>query len=165
MKKPIRAGLKRPIRLKLFILSLCTFLLCCKARKEAAKAIYPKDVDSPLTLILEDDYSGYEATESLIIENAKSLKAFFSKINRTRKPGLPVPKIDFSQETVIVFCPGIQKSGLRSRLQFVMETDDEMVFKSIEEGVVNELTFAEISPFYLYKMPLTSKKITVISGE
>ncbi|MGB5666541.1 MAG: hypothetical protein WBM53_06820, partial [Maribacter sp.] len=65
-----------------------------------------------LTLLLQDNYSGSDVAETMIITDAKALKSFYSKINRTRKPGLPVPEVDFTQEMILVHCSGLRKSNV-----------------------------------------------------
>ncbi|MBT8302492.1 MAG: hypothetical protein KJO63_14275 [Maribacter sp.] len=117
--------------------------------------------DERLTLILQDNYSGGDVAETLIIRDAKALNSFYSKVNRTRKPGIPVPKIDFSKEMILIYCTGEQTNGKHARLAIEEESEKEVIIstsveKSIKEGPNAALT----SPFSVYKMPLTQKEIS-----
>ncbi|MGB5666304.1 MAG: hypothetical protein WBM53_05625, partial [Maribacter sp.] len=96
-----------------------------------------------------------------VITDAKALKSFYSKINRTRKPGLPVPDVDFTKEMILVHCSGLRKSNVApSSLSIMEETDEELVLETTNGKVEQKGgDSAEISPFSVYKMPLTSKKI------
>ncbi len=119
--------------------------------------------DGPLTMVLQDNYSGAETEELLLIKDQQSLRKFFAKVNRTRKPGLPVPEIDFSKDMVIVYCGGtVNKEGVPS-LSLIEETKTHLAFKASREIAQDKSnTTAIISPFYVYKMPFTDKQIDLI---
>ena len=53
-----------------------------------------------------DSFSNVEVYETTVIKDAKSLSKFYAGINKTRKPGLPVPIVDFSKEMAILVCLG-----------------------------------------------------------
>jgi hypothetical protein len=135
----------------------------CNGQKKASMANTNevKGSGEKLTLILQDNYSGSEIEESMIIKDAKALKSFYSKINRTRKPGLPVPEIDFTKEMILIHCIGEQTSGKTAELTFVDENEDEVVVKSSAKMLEKGKTSSSItSPFSVYKMPFTQKRVT-----
>ncbi|MCK5443310.1 MAG: hypothetical protein KAJ23_15605 [Maribacter sp.] len=114
-----------------------------------------------LTLLLQDNYSGSDSAETLIIKDVKTLKVFYSRINRTRKPGLPLPKVDFTKEIVLVHCMGEQRVGALSSLSIFEETDNELVLKIKNiTAKKKETSPVSISPFSVYKLPITKKKIS-----
>ncbi|MFK5972248.1 MAG: hypothetical protein QM485_03115 [Flavobacteriaceae bacterium] len=115
--------------------------------------------DPVLTLVLEDNYSGSDTSEVIIIKDYKRLKRFFLKVNKTRKPGLLVPEIDFSKDMVIILCNGKQNEGLWSRLHFLEETREKMTLEIVQKNDTDESLTTSISPFCIYKLPLTSKEI------
>ena len=82
-------------------------LVSCKAQNTIPKQSPQQDAD--IELIDQDGYSGILEYETIVIKDAKSLNKFYSKINRTRKPGLPVPMVDFSKNMIVVVCMGKQK--------------------------------------------------------
>ncbi len=165
IKKPIRQGLTIPsasITVSICILSI-TLLACNGQKKPAMENEVVKSqaqTNSPLILVLEDNYAGTDSEETLVIKNEKSLRSFFSKINKTRKPGIPVPVVDFSKETILVYCAGEQQNNGMPRLTIVDETDTEMTLQMGSETIKNaKSTSATISPFSMYKMSSTSKSI------
>ena len=146
--------------LSLFIFAL---ILSCNGQKKAAM----KDKNDmnegseKLTLLLQDNYSGSDVAETLVITDAKELKSFYSKINRTRKPGLPVPEVDFTKEMILIHCSGEQKNGKQALLSVEEENEKEVIIStSVEKSKKSGTSSALISPFSVYKMPLTQKDIT-----
>ncbi|WP_318345082.1 hypothetical protein [Flagellimonas baculiformis] len=137
----------------LFLTLVC--LLSCNAQKHLGKEI------EGLVVLEQDGYSGVGAFEAREIRDTKSLNKFYSQINRTRKPGLPVPMVDFSQEMVLLICLGEQQGQKSLRLSKIKETETEFVVGILMDGKTGkpEETKPITTPFYLYKMPLTDKAI------
>ena len=114
-----------------------------------------------LTMVLQDNYSGSNSEETLIIKDSKSLKKFFIQVNKTRKPGLPVPEVDFTKEMVLIHCSGEQPLGRQIRLSVANENEHEIIVRSsVEKKKVKTTSSVIVSPFRVYKMPLTSKDIS-----
>ncbi|WP_108424751.1 hypothetical protein [Flagellimonas amoyensis] len=138
--------------MKRFLFLACICLLSCNAQKNMGEEI------QGLVLVEQDGYSGVEVFEAREIRETKSLHRFYSQINKTRKPGLPVPMIDFSKEMVLLVCLGAQQGKPSVRLSKIKETDTEIFI-----GVVLEAKpqgpLATQTPFYLYKMPLVDKTV------
>ena len=146
--------------LSLFIFAI---ILSCNGQKKATM----KDKNGmnegseKLTLLLQDNYSGSDVEETMIIKDVKALKSFYSKINRTRKPGLPVPEVDFTKEMILIHCSGEQKNGKQALLSVLEENEKEVIIStSVEKSEKSVTSSALISPFSVYKMPLTSKEIS-----
>lgn len=113
-----------------------------------------------LTLVLQDNYSGSSNQETFIIKDGKSLKKFFIQVNKTRKPGLPLPEVDFTKEMVLIHCSGEQPLGRQITLAVADENEHELIVRSsIEKKKGKTSSSVIISPFKVYKMPLTAKKI------
>lgn len=116
-----------------------------------------------MVLIDHHDFINIDVFETRVIRDAKSLRKFYAEINKTRKPGLPVPVVDFSKELVILVCLGEQKEDIMPVLSKLKETDEgismalELVEQKKEEATTVQATNF---PFYLYKMPLVDKTIT-----
>ncbi len=134
----------------LFLTWVC--LLSCNAQKNLGKEI------EGLVLLEQDGYSGVDAFETMEIRDTKSLNRFYSQINKTRKPGLPVPMIDFSKEMVLLVCLGEQQGQQSVQLYKTKETDAE-IFVGVTLEAKGKDPLATQTPFYLYKMPLTDKTI------
>lgn len=139
----------------LFLSFIC--LLSCKAQKQLGDEI------EGLVLLEQDGYSGIETFETKVIRDTKSLNKFYSQVNKTRKPGLPVPMVDFSQEMVLVVCLDEQQGEQAVFLSKTKETETEISI-TVQLSDVNNGESANAQaisyPFYLYKMPLTEKTIT-----
>ena len=116
-----------------------------------------------MVLIDHHSFINIDVFGARVIRDAKSLRKFYAEINKTRKPGLPVPVVDFSQELVILVCLGEQKGDKTPVLSKLKETDEgismalELVEQKKEEATTVQATNF---PFYLYKMPLVDKTIT-----
>jgi len=164
IKKHITVDLKiLTIKMKGLLLVILMIFSSCNCQKKAAMN-NEEDTNihnEKLTLLLQDNYSGSDVSETLVIKDAKELKSFYSKINQTRKPGLPVPEVDFTKEIILVHCSGLRKSNVAPpSLSVLEETDEELVLETTNGKVEQKGgDSAEISPFSVYKMPLTSKKI------
>ncbi|MBM1106748.1 hypothetical protein JQC67_11410 [Aurantibacter crassamenti] len=119
-----------------------------------------------LILIDQNNYSGADSTETIIIRDAKSLKLFYAKVNRARKPGLPVPDIDFTKEIIVIHCSSDMNYSNVNKLIIQDETDTEMVVglkkmpKTKQEHSSSEDNLL-VNPFFVYKIPFTKKKVTI----
>jgi len=152
--------------MKYFLVLVLTVFTACNGQKKVSGENTGQKSDlkaeTSMTLLLQDYYSGSETPETLVIKDVKALKAFFSKINRTRKPGLPVPEVDFSKHMVIIYCGGLRNDGGFPKLSLTAETDNQLVFKPTYPTVKDKSKFtAATSPFCVYKMPFTDKAITI----
>jgi hypothetical protein len=152
--------------MKTLILSVLLVIASCNGQKKASmrNSELAIDTSEKLVLLLRDNYSGSDAEETLIIRDVKTLRSFYSRINRTRKPGIPLPNIDFTKEIVLVHCMGEQWVGALSSLSFVDETDNELVLRITNRTTEQKETFpANISPFSVYKMSISKKKISFVN--
>ncbi len=142
--------------MKYFLFLSLVCLLSCKAQKQLGDQI------EGLVLLEQDGYSGIETFETRVIRDTKSLNKFYTQINKTRKPGLPVPMIDFSREMVLVVCLGKQQGEHSVTLSKSNETATDLtviVQLSNSSKAESANTQPVTNPFYLYKMPLTGKTI------
>jgi len=148
---------------------IVAIMLSCNGQKKMAEQ-QPANEIGQLTLVDQNNYSGADSTETMVITNAKALKSFYSRINRTRKPGLPVPEIDFSKNMVIVLCSSDEVSNNGYGLSVIEETDIEMVFGRSKMAKKEKATLSSnptplVNPFFVYKMPLTEKKVSFKNAE
>lgn len=128
----------------------------CKSQKTS---VLQETQNDTMELVLQDDYSGMVEEGILVIKDEKSLKRFFSKINRTRKPALEIPAVDFTREMLVVWCPG-ETQNPDQGLQFKNETTDVYTLERINPST-NVKQSAIISPFMVYKFPLSNKRVVV----
>ncbi|WP_343486626.1 hypothetical protein [Allomuricauda sp. d1] len=129
----------------------------CKSQKANTKM---EASNNELQLVLEDSYFPVEEKQAMVIRDEKSLMAFFSKVNQTRKPGLPVPDIDFDNEMAVIVCAGALKGSRMPHPEKKQESEEsyDIVIKNrpANQNVGKEVV---IYPFSVYKMPKTDKKI------
>jgi len=140
-----------------FVLVLGILILSCKSKEKALRVSKNKDAQD-MMVILEDSYFPSEEPFNLKIDDQKSLHNFFSKLNRTRKPGISTPILDFKEYSVIISCVGEQKNVDRIKLLRKSETDNsieiEIVF--VENKSSQDFIFY---PFAIYKLAKTNKKV------
>lgn len=147
--------------MKTTVLFLMLIFVTCNAQKNnraTTDGTESQDTHQGLVWILSDPYSGTDVAETLIVKDAKSLQKFYSQINRTRKPGLPVPNIDFSKEIVVVRCSGTTREAVAPRL-FVREVTDDKIVLGIEKTDKTFNSSAVTTPFSVYRMPRTKKEV------
>lgn len=147
-----------------FVALVVLLVAACNGQKKSAVEGSAAPSDPQLSLIVHDFYAPVDSTATLVIKNRKDLLKFYAQINMTRKPGLPVPNIDFSKEMVVVRCVGEQAHSGFPELSVMKETPEAIILglkgkksKNIESAVTNA--------FSVYKMPLTQKRIVVVPKE
>lgn len=140
------------------ILIVVVFAFSCKSQKNEQQGPVMNE-DNDLILLLEDAYFPADLPLTMTINNQKSLNSFFAKVNTTRKPGIPVPTVDFDKKMIIVVCAGEQKGIESLQLLKTNETESRIEIEMIliKNDIGKELT---IYPFCVYKLPKTSKTIT-----
>jgi len=144
--------------MKVIFVGIFFIFMSCNGQKKVTSS--SKELNNELTLLIRDSYSGISTPEIQIIKEPTSLKSFFLKINKTRKPGLAVPKIDFTKEMVILLCSGEQTGDATTKIAKGKESSTNLILKVKKEDIIRKISSTAItSPFYLYKMPLTDKEI------
>lgn len=158
MKRPMRVDSKVPMsNIKPFFALFLILTLSCKSQKETVQK-YPDSIG--LTLVLSDGHSGEETKSFYVIKEAETLRKYFSKINRTRKPGLPVPDIDYTQYVVLLFFEGETTIETPSQKYIMEENTDQIVIGSEgSEQPKKYISTAIVTPFQIYTIPLTNKEI------
>ncbi len=116
-----------------------------------------------ITLLLQDNYSNVDSAQVEVIKDQKALMAFFAMVNKTRKPGLPIPEIDFSKELLILICTGQKQNRIGVELSILKETEESLLIEVVEKITSNSTKTAFISPFYLYRIPYTEKELVIKS--
>ena len=119
-----------------------------------------QDNHHKLIFIDGDVYSGYEEAETLIIKDAKSLQKFYARVNRTRKPGLPIPDIDFADQLAIIRCSGASETSDLPEIYVLEANADEMVL-GIRQISEKSVSSAITTPFALYSLPRSKKNISI----
>ena len=145
------------------LLFLCLLGISCSGQKGVSKDKADAYVQNSkeLQLVLADNYSGVEESEFQVVRDPKALRNFFIQINKTRKPGLPIPEVDFSKELLLIYCAGTTLGDGGAELFVIEDSQDNIVIgpkERIPSG--KEVTNITTTPFSIYKMPLTPKDIS-----
>ncbi len=115
---------------------------------KSKKMVIKKDI--PFTILLQNGHSNITEQKNIVIKDKKSLNAIYSKINSTRKPGLPIPKIDFSKTMVLGMFMGTKNSGGYSiHINRIESNDKEMVVFYTEKAPKGRATMAITQPCLL----------------
>tara|TARA_R100001369_G_scaffold92695_2_gene139178 strand:- start:1606 stop:2070 length:465 start_codon:yes stop_codon:yes gene_type:complete len=145
------------------LLFLCLLGISCSGQKGVSKDNDNNSLQNSkeLQLVLQDNYSGVEQSEFQVVRDSKALKNFFLQINKTRKPGLPVPEVDFNTELLLVYCAGTTRGVGGAELILIKDSNDSIVVGPKElTPSKKEVTYVTTTPFSIYKMPLTPKEIS-----
>lgn len=158
MKALMHQDLKIRIRCLLVVVVLLTTLTSCLSQK-SGKYFQNSPKESELQLLLEDSYFYSDSLIYEVVSNEKDLQKFFARVNMTRKPGLPVPKVDFNKNDVLIVCFGKTKSNTFPKMHRVEEGTDKIIY----EVSVNHNTESSVIsyPFQVFKVGKTNKKIKV----
>ncbi len=114
-------------------------------------------------ILVQDAYGGPVEPQIMVIKEPKGLQKIYTQINMTRRPGFPVPNIDFSKETVVAICMGEKNTGGFSvDVAGIRETKEgvTVMVKEIGPAAGDMVTMAISQPFCIIKIPVAKKEIT-----
>jgi hypothetical protein len=146
--------------LRYLFLIMLLGLISCKAQKEN-NSLTGEAIDG-LVLLDHDDFTNIDTFQTREIRDTKTLNKFYREINKTRKPGLPVPNVDFTKDMLVLVYLGGQQGKKEVALSRLRQTKTELwiaidVWEEEQEGAVTIQPM--YYPFYLYKMPLVDKSL------
>jgi len=117
------------------------------------------------TIILQEAYGGLESKGNRVITNIKGLQEAYGIINRFRRPGLPVPEVDFEKYIVVAIFLGERSSGgYSAEILSISSGKDELVV-NIKENRPNpdEIHVTAIcQPFCFVKIPKPNDKQDIV---
>ena len=110
--------------------------------------------------LIKGSNGGYYSPKNMIIRNHSDLKIIYTQINKIRKPGFPIPEIDFEKEIVIALFLGQRSSGgYTISISKIVETKDEIQVYTQNTEPDGPATTVMTQPFYFCKIPATEKTI------
>lgn len=144
-------------------LFLLLLFASCKCPRQAVDQSGQEETQAaPLTLILTDSYGGAEGESLQVFRSQGALQKFFAQVNKTRKPGLPVPVIDFAKNVVLVYSPGKRPAGHLPGLVTLGEKEGNILVGANKEAEqTNNASAALTQPFAIYTMPRTDKEVVL----
>ncbi|WP_140157788.1 hypothetical protein [Arenibacter amylolyticus] len=147
--------------MRCFLYLLLLMGLSCSAQKKTAS-----DQESAIPqLVLHDTHSHLEASHFEVIKDEKSLKLLFAQLNKTRKPGIPLPQVDFNREILLFYGPGIINGMRDIELHIQKESQDSIMIAALDTLNSPKGELITTSPFCLYSLPKTGKTIVFIEKE
>lgn len=137
---------------------MIALMVSCNAQKKTGLSSDDSG-NEDFVLLVEDAFFPTDSPITEIIRDTKALRTFFSKVNKTRKPGLPIPAVDFNTEMVLVACLGKTNRESQTELKILEESPEQLVIalevgEKVAEGSVISY------PFYVYKMPKTDVSVS-----
>ncbi|NKI32000.1 hypothetical protein [Croceivirga thetidis] len=158
MRKLMRHAIKIHTSEVLLVILALTFVFACKS-KQRVDSMNPEKPKQQMELLLHDAYFLSDSLITEVVRDEKSLQKFFSKVNLTRKPGLPVPIIDFSKNDVIIVCAGKTKTKGYPILEISTEDSNQITVLIQQSDIDKSADNQAISyPFSVYVTPKTDKK-------
>ena len=144
----------------ILLLILSVFTGCKSQKQTTADDNLQSESPEGLTMLMSDNYGGSEHEEMQVIRSQGALNKYFTKINRTRKPGIKPPDIDFSTYLAVIYCPGRTYQEIPVKLYTYEASEKQItVAKRKVEVSENQESKALLEPFGLYIMPLTDKEV------
>ncbi len=137
---------------RVMYLLLC-LSMACKSGGQPAQ-------EDALTLVMTDAYGGAEEAGLQVFRDEKNLKQFFARVNRSRKPGLPLPQVDFTTHIALVYCSGKTTDTILPKLYTHGEDEAKIILGKKTPKMLKDTTLTALRlPFALYILPRTEKEI------
>lgn len=140
---------------------LLLLFISCNAQKGNLNVNSKNTNNGELELILRDNYSGLKSPKILVVKEPTALREFYAQINKTRKPGLAIPNLDFNAEMVIVYCAGEQINASAPSMA-VVHVNNESIQISIKHTKATATSGGTTSPFCIYALKRTDKDLRFI---
>lgn len=112
-----------------------------------------------LKMVMQASYSTMEDPVFKVITGEKALKKEFARINRARKPGIPIPSVDFTKEALLLYGPGITEAAGNLELYIREENKDSLVIGIRQTANIPNTKDVATTPIRIYSIPLLEKKI------
>lgn len=150
---------------KYLLLIGVTLLFCaCVGAKQDSKTLNDNSGENPMDykILLEDSYGGTDTAENRVITTQEDLEKVYGIINRTRRPGIEVPKVDFTKNMVVaVFMGQLSSGGNRVEIEKIEETGDavQVYVREIQPGGGDMTSMAITNPFIFVEFPHSDKEV------
>lgn len=142
------------------VLVVLVTLSSCRAQKEVTPV--GRNIEG-IELIEHGEMGPFLNYDTQVVRDFKSLRSIYTEINKTRKPGLPVPDVDFSKDMVVLVCLGEQNIERNLLLSILSESAEETVIAVEPKEVQSSQKEGSRSvtyPFYLYKLPIIDNAVS-----
>ncbi len=163
------------------LLPISIFFSCNSTKEAASSDISPNgklEIENPMldkteeqassqefTILLQEAYGGLEKSEQRVITSEMDLQEVYNIINRFRRPGIPVPKVDFQNNIVVALFMGEKASGGFSTEVNSVSMEKESMVVHIKENnpkSTDNVTMAICQPFSFVLIPKSEDGRTVV---
>tara|TARA_R110002051_G_scaffold303610_1_gene372577 strand:- start:32583 stop:33053 length:471 start_codon:yes stop_codon:yes gene_type:complete len=155
MKELLNVVLRMSRHSLIFALFFMTQLLSCKT---SFADEFQNSNSFKVENILNENFSGYNEEEYILIKNQEALNTFYGRVNRTRKPGIIPPEIDFTKNMLLVWCGDDQMSNF-VELE-IRENNNNLIIHKLNSKTKKKHQLV-VNPFSIFKLPLSSKSILI----
>ncbi len=144
--------------MKSIYIVLLFLAVSCKSQQRVATS-----PNTDLKLVVSDYYYGGQEESIEIIREEGTLKKFFMKLNQTRKPGLPMPDVDFTINIVILYTGNNSEIDSLPQLALLEEKETQLLVssKTIKEQKHSNAAASGRS-FQIYTLPITDKEVVLV---
>jgi hypothetical protein len=144
--------------MKGFVFFISLLILSCNSQKEQTNNT--PNQSTTIEVLNKNSHGGYTKSKTLVIKSQKELQEIYNQINMTRRPGFPIPEIDFDKEMVIALFMGEKTSGgFATTVEKVIENNNTLeiiVKETAPEGIATTMI---CQPFYYCKVNRSDKEI------
>ena len=121
--------------LKILFLVFIVGIVSCKCNKKTANQTATqskmeknsKTDKIPFKVLFDNDHCNIKEAKNVVITNKEELQNIYARINMTRRPGVPLPKIDFDKETVLgIFLGEKSTAGYQVKVDSIVKSNKEL---------------------------------------
>lgn len=147
---------------QLYGLLILLLIFACRGQMVEATSKSESKADSvSMDLIQEDLYGGSQEKTLEVFKDQESLKKFYAQLNKSRKPGLRAPSVDFDEVMLLLYCPGNTTEILDMEAASLLIKEENLEFQPPAQANQEFTNSALLQPFYLYKLPLDERQIVL----
>lgn len=148
--------------MKIYILIFSLFVGCGASKDLESKKSDSMKVTPLYETLVESAMGGYSSPQIKVIKEQNTLLEIYGQVNKTRKPGFPIPTVNFEKETIVaVFLGQKNTGGFSVSVNEIVEKDGKL-FINVKEtkpdkGSMATMVFTQ--PFCIIKLNNTDKEL------
>lgn len=146
---------------KIFLISSFIFISIVVTSCATQNKNLKKEVQ--LDLIESHSQGGFKTEQYNIVTNPIELQSLYTQLNLSRKPGLPLPNVDFNNESLIAIFMGQKMSGGFSiKIDSIKRINKTRVEIKLKETNPKDMaSMAITSPFVIYKVSIPNVTVNI----
>lgn len=140
-------------------------LLSCGAAKPGKESVM-KDGNNKgqadFEVLIESQIGGFQTPQIRVAKEPVGVQEIYAQINKTRKPGFEIPKVDFTKEAIVgIFMGEKNTGGFNVTVEKIKEDKDKVTVyvKETEPEASDMVTMVITQPFCVVKLKNYGKAI------